>query len=303
MRKIAVAILVLSLAFVLNAQSPQRKVEPVKPSTNKTLTPPRGTDEKIIQTYLSGDTAKAKSEARKDSLRKAYPRYPNLTDVTFSFGLSDLLLPLFGQKYAGVEAGVSFNLWNRIQPAAELGVGWSKNTPDGMNFTYRGKVSPYLKIGANYNFLFKNEPRYQLLAMLRLGMSTFRYDVTDVTVANGYWQESSQFDIKGESSHAIWGEIGAGIKVGLTKQFSMGWAVKYHGLFNYKKNAESVPWHIPGYGPRSGHWAFSMALHYVLPRNVSKWPNAKKDQQPHDEQPVKTDGETHTMPTEANHEL
>lgn len=269
-------IAVLGIACIF-AQSPKRKVEPVKASTNKTLTPPKGTDEKIIQTYLTGDTAKAKSEARKDSLRRVYPRYPKVTDVTFSVGVGDLLLPLFGQKYGALEFGASINLWNRLQPAAEIGLGWANNTPDDMNFTYKGKLAPFVKIGANYNFLFKNEPRYQLLAMARLGASAFGYDIKDVTVTNSYWKESTNYSITGERSNAIWGELGAGIKVGLTKNIALGWNVKYHALFTYKKNASSIPWHIPGYGPRSGKWAFGLNVSYTIPRNTHKWPSSKKD--------------------------
>ena len=45
------------------------------------LTPPKGTSEEIIRQYVVGDTAQAKAQERKDSLRKIYPHYPILTDV------------------------------------------------------------------------------------------------------------------------------------------------------------------------------------------------------------------------------
>ena len=66
----------------------------------------------------------------------------------------------------------------------ELGLGMANDSPDDMNFTYRGKLSPYVRVGANYNFMFKRAPRYQLLVGARLGFSTFGYDITDVTVGS-----------------------------------------------------------------------------------------------------------------------
>ena len=46
---IGVACLMVVLAsMAVNAQDQQRKVTPVKPSTNKVLTPPKGTDENTL---------------------------------------------------------------------------------------------------------------------------------------------------------------------------------------------------------------------------------------------------------------
>ena len=41
---LAIAMMVAVLLMPLGAQEQQRKVTPVKPSTNKVLTPPKGTD-------------------------------------------------------------------------------------------------------------------------------------------------------------------------------------------------------------------------------------------------------------------
>ena len=248
------------------AQEPDRRhVTPVKPETNRVQPPPKGTDEKIIQQYLSGDSAEAVAEARRDSLRRIYKHYPLLTDLSIGVNFAEPLFMAFGQSYASADINAMLNMWNRLQPTIELGLGWAKNTPDDMNFTYRGKPSPYFKVGANYNFLFKNSPDYQALVGLRLGYSTFGYDITDVNYHSGYWQEDIGLDIRGERSHALWGEAGVGLKVKLFDQFSMGWMIRYHGIFNYGKNDHSKPWFIPGYGPRSSSLGFSLGISYTLP--------------------------------------
>ena len=79
----------------------------MKPSTNKVLTPPKGTDEKIIQQYLSGDTAQARAEERKDSLAKIYPRYPKLTELSLGLNFGDAILMAFGQKYSSFDVSAT----------------------------------------------------------------------------------------------------------------------------------------------------------------------------------------------------
>ena len=256
------------LFFVFNgmAQEPdKRHVTPVKPETNRVQPPPKGTDEKVIQQYISGDSTAAIQEARKDSLRRAYKRYPRLTDFTVGINLADPLFMAFGQSYANADVNATLNMWNRLQPTIELGLGWAKSTPDDMNFIYRGKPSPYVKVGANYNFLFKNSPDYQAYAGIRLGYSTFGYDIDEARYINSYWQEDKEFSIKGEHSHALWGEAGIGLKVKLWDRLSMGWMIRYHGIFNYGKSDHSRPWFIPGYGPRNSSLGFSLGFYYTLP--------------------------------------
>ena len=204
-------------------------------------------------------------EARRDSLRRIYTRYPRLTDLSIGVNFIEPLFMAFGQSYASADVSATLNMWNRLQPAIELGIGWAKSTPDDKNFTYKGKPSPYVKVGANYNFMFKNSPDYQAYAGVRLGYSTMGYDVTDVHYWNSYWQEEQRFDITGERSHALWWEAGVGIKVKLFDKFAMGWMVRYHNLLNHGKNKHSRPWFIPGYGPRGSSLGLSLSLYYTLP--------------------------------------
>ena len=266
MKRTILAIMTLLIAATGLAQTPdKRHVTPVTPETNRVQPPPKGTDEKIIQQYISGDSAAAMEQERKDSLRRIYKHYPKLTDLSVGANFIEPLFMAFGQSYASADVNATLNMWNRIQPTIELGLGWAKSTPDGMNFTYKGKPSPYVKVGANYNFMFKNSPDYQALVGIRLGYSTFGYDITDVNYTNSYWQEDLRYDITGERSHALWGEIGLGLKVKLFNQLSMGWMIRYHSVFNYGKNAHSEPWFIPGLGPREGSLGLSLGVYYTLP--------------------------------------
>ncbi|MBP5498409.1 MAG: hypothetical protein J6X81_03450 [Muribaculaceae bacterium] len=275
MKRIALILLALTV-FVpqisAQADSVVRRITPVRPATNTVLTPPKGTSEEIIRQYVVGDTAQAKAQERKDSLRKIYPHYPILTDVTFGINILDPVLMAFGQKYGGVDLSATLNMWNRLQPVIEVGLGRAKVTPDDQSYTYKGKLSPYFRVGFNYNLLFKKEPAYQAFVGLRLGYSTFRYDITDITLKENYWKEERTLDITGEKSHALWGEIALGLRVKVWKNISAGWQVKYHGIFNYKSTENSRPWYIPGYGPRNSSLAATLSIYYTLPLMKDRWP-------------------------------
>ncbi len=271
------ALIVAAAGLTAMAQEPAgRRITPVTPSTNTVKAPPKGIDDKVVERYLAGDTLSALAEARADSLKRVYPHYPLLTDVTLGVNFLDPVLALFGQKYGGVDLSATLNMWNRLQPVVEIGAGMAKDTPDDMNYTYRGKLSPYARLGVNYNLRFKSEPRYMIVAGARLGASTFTYDVTGVTVSDGYWNDSQTFDLKGLKSHALWTEVLLGLRVQLWHRLSMGWQVKWHKMLSYKRNGYSAPWYVPGYGNRERSLTAGFSLYYTLPLSKSKWPKTDK---------------------------
>ena len=91
-------ILALMVVMSATAQEPdKRHVTPVKPETNRVQPPPKGTNEKIIQQYISGDSAAAVAEARKDSLRRVYKHYPPLNDISFGINFIEPLFMALGQ--------------------------------------------------------------------------------------------------------------------------------------------------------------------------------------------------------------
>lgn len=288
-RRLTTYLMTLLVAVATWAQdtttvSQGRHITPVRPSTNVVKQPGRDVSPELIEQYITGDTLAAQRKAREDSVRRSYPRYPRLTSLWLGANFIDPLLMALGQDYASTDVHATLNLWNRLQPTLELGLGWGKTTPDDMNFTYRAKTrpdernftyrakpSPYVKVGVNYNFLFKSRPDYQAFVGLRLGASTFSYDV-DAHYYNSYWQEEQQFNIRGERSNALWGEVLAGLKVKIYDRWSLGWTVRWHHLFKCKNTEHGRPWYIPGYGPRSRALTFSISAYYTLPLSQEKWP-------------------------------
>lgn len=263
------------------AVSTGRHITPVRPSTNVVKQPGRDVSPELIEQYISGDTLAAERKAREDSIRRSYPRYPMMTSLWLGVNFIDPILMAMGQDYSSVDVHATLNMWNRVQPTVEVGMGWGKTTPEGMNFTYRAKPSPYVKLGANYNFLFKSTPDHQAFVGLRAGFGTFKYDV-NAHYSNSYWQEQTDFTLRGERSHAWWGEVVAGLKVKIARQWSLGWTARWHHLFSCKDSEHSQAWYIPGYGPRGRALAFTVSAYYTLPLSLDRWPKiaektSKKD--------------------------
>lgn len=188
---------------------------------------------------------------------KSKPIYPLINGASVGINFGDAIFMACGQKYGGFDLWADLSLFNWVFPVVELGIGFADNTPLKNNYTYKTSPSFYGKIGFNYNFMYKSDPAYQLFAGLRVGFSSFKYNVENVTISDGYWQESENFSLRGLRASAVYGEFLIGIKVKIVGNFSIGWNGRYHMKFKVNSKSASTPWYIPGYGASS---PFSVAV-------------------------------------------
>ncbi len=193
------------------------------------------------------------------------PVYPKLNGVSVGLNFFDGVMALAGQKYGGADLWADLSIYNWFFPTVEFGVGYARTRPDGGNFTYTGKPSVYAKVGFNYNFLYKSNPAHQLYAGFRCGFSGFNYDITDITVNSPYWDETTRFSIKGQHSTAVYGELLAGLKVGIYRNFSMGWSVRYRFMMHCTDGTAAVPYYSPGYGSRNFYLGATFSVIYTIP--------------------------------------
>lgn len=199
---------------------------------------------------------------------KSGPVYPLLHSVSVGANFFDGVMLLAGQKHASFDLWASLSLHNWFEPVVEMGIGFADNHPEDGNFHYKGKPSFYGKIGINYNFLYKSDPAYQVYFGLRGGFTSFRYDITDITINSSYWDQTDKFPIVGQKAHAVYGEVVGGIKVNLWKNLSMGWSARYKIKGKVSKGGNSTPWFIPGYGTTPLSATFSLI--YTIPINSNK---------------------------------
>jgi len=283
------AILILTvITFCLGiAARAQRRVTPVTPSSTTQTTvkkKEKKTDEVDLSTYVEMkdeqgnvflmDTITGKEYVDSTALKKKDRiNYPLFHALTVGVDLWDPVMRLIGQKYGGVEAWVELSLYNRFKPIVEVGLGAADNTPEDGNFTYKSALSPYFRIGMNYNFLFGKTDDYQFHGGLRYGLSPFSFEVVDVSEgAGGYWNEQTVFNVPSQKSVVGYLGIVAGLKVKIIDNLFMGWSLKYHYILHETKCDYGKPWYIPGYGTRGSALtgAFSVMYSFPLKNKSSK---------------------------------
>lgn len=208
--------------------------------------------------------------AELDTVTSVRPRpvYPLLYSANIGFNFFDGVMTLFGQKHSSYDLQASLSLHNWFEPVVEFGIGFADIKPETSNFRYRGKPSFYGKLGLNYNFMYKSNPDYQVYLGLRLGYTSFNYDVTDITINSGYWGQTNHVTISNQHSQSFYGQALAGIKVKIWKWFSLGWSLRYGFKIKQSQPQNSNPWFIPGFG--TGALGATFSLIYTLPLNTQK---------------------------------
>lgn len=223
-------------------------------------------------------------------------KYPLLESASVGIDIWDPLMRAFGQDYGLPGAWIEVSLHNRYFPVFETGLGNASHTPSGSNYSYRSSVSPYFRLGLNYNFLYNSDPAYKVYAGVRYGLSSFNFSVCDVTLDSPYWGETTRFSIPTQRSTVGWFELVFGLRVQLWGPISAGWALKYHSILHESATPYGQPWYIPGYGTRSAALTGSFSISYSF--SLDKL-NKHKADEVIDSQSSTAAAETSTAETES----
>lgn len=189
---------------------------------------------------------------------------PLLFSASVGVDIWDPLMRIFGQSYGLIGFSAELNLHNRYIPVVEVGLGNANSTPTNQNYTYHVDVSPYFRIGANYNFLYNSNPDYQFVAGLRYGWTRFSYQLRDVTIGDPYWGESQTVDFPSQTSSVSYLNVIFGLRVKIWKPISMGWNVRFRTILHETAQPGGKPWYIPGYGSRNGIITGSFSIFYTF---------------------------------------
>ncbi len=189
---------------------------------------------------------------------------PLLFSASVGVDLWDPLMRIFGQSYGMVGFSAEINLHNRYIPVVEVGLGNASSTPSNQNYTYHVGLSPYFRIGANYNFLYNSNPDYQFVAGIRYGWSRFSYQLRDVLITDGYWGQQETVDFPSQTSSVSYINVLFGLRVKIWKPISMGWNVRFRAILHETEQPGGQPWYIPGYGARNGIITGSFSVFYTF---------------------------------------
>jgi len=183
---------------------------------------------------------------------------------------ADIASPLMGLAVnKGVltgEAAVDVNLSNRFFPILEMGYG-AVSTQMTNGSTYSA-TAPFARLGMNFNLLktrdkegnMKPHRNYAYLG-LRYGISLVDYQLANVPITRGYWDENQLLSWNGKNAYAGWGEVLAGVRVDVAKGFTMGWSIRMKLVLHTSLDEKQTLWYVPGYGNSSGN---TFTLNYTL---------------------------------------
>lgn len=207
--------------------------------------------------------------AAPDTVARRVPKMicPLFHAITIGADIWDPVMRIFGQNYGGASLWAELSLHNRYNPVVEFGLSSASDHPSGSNFTFKSPLAPYFKIGANYNFLYNSNPAYQILAGARYGITRFSYEVTGITLDEGYWNDPSHFSIPSQTVTTGYVEVLLQLKVTLVRNFAMGWGVKWHNIIHSSRAPYGNAMTVPGYGKRGSSFTGSISLMYTIPLN------------------------------------
>lgn len=181
---------------------------------------------------------------------KPGPSYPKFNGVSIGANFFDAIMMIAGQQRASFDVEAECSIYNWIFPVLEAGIGFSNAWPDDGRCHFKVKATPYVKLGLNYNFLYKSNPDYRFFIGLRAGWSTFKYDIYGIQPGSDYYISSDgPTQMTGLSSTAFYGQALAGLKVKIWRDLFMGWTVRYNFNIHQSYSNPTYPaWFTPGKG-------------------------------------------------------
>ena len=204
-------------------------------------------------------------QAQTDKKQPAKDKVKLLNSITVQADLASIVISSLGGDSYSLEGGVQVDLKHKYFPIVELGfAGANKVSIDDIGFKTSGLFG---RLGVDINLLSSKKDskptNNQFLAGIRLGMSNFEYDITNVVIADDYWGGSETVIYNKIPATKIWYEIIAGVRVEIFKNIFMGWTIRNRNLISQDVSGAVSPWYIPGYGINTGtNWGINYTLGY-----------------------------------------
>lgn len=174
---------------------------------------------------------------------KSKPVFATFSGVSASVAANDVLALIRTNPIMDLSASADISLWNWIFPTIEVGAASGLKQPVGER---KVNFSPYVKLGLDYNFLYKSNPDYRLFLGFRGAYTMANYD--------GYTSADADkpLSLAPQTIHALFGDIVGGIRVMITDHFSLGWNLRCHVKFKSFDTADFSPNYVPGFGLTEG---------------------------------------------------
>ena len=166
------------------------------------------------------------------------------------------------------------SFYNRFFPMAAIGMGRADETSNnGVDFgtdqkqelRFKSGLSPFGKIGIGYNTAYNDlHPENLYMPFVRYGIAHSTADITNLYYADESWGSVGPIDLKDQSYTTHWLELGALIKVQLTRHLSAGWDVWWKVKLHQSGTQYGTPYYVPGLGTTDSPVGFSFRLFYEI---------------------------------------
>lgn len=207
-----------------------------------------------------------------DSVEHEEPMYdaPTFGGLLLTADLSAPVMNLLGTQYGSYEVALEANFLHRFFPVVEAGMGMANYKPEDNNYTFKVPLSPYARVGVNYNFFYKNGSPSFISAGVRYGVAVFSYYWDNIALNDAYWDTTVDTSTPSQSAFAHWGEIVVNLRVQIVKNFYMGWSGRYRILLGCTTSPYGDPYYIPGFGVKDSGFGFTYTVGYNLPIGEKK---------------------------------
>lgn len=226
----------------------------------------------------NGTGSRTTQQKKKKEEKKPEIEYPLYNGVSIGTDLWGMGSKVFGGDFLSFEVNANVDLKHRYFPTVELGYGTTDTESDENGITYKSSA-PYLRIGFDYNTLYKKAHGHMMLVGLRYGVSSFKYDVTSVgiddpiyggsynpDIVDEVWNGSVLYKHPGMKGSMQWLELCFGIRARLSKQIQMGWAMRFKFKVSGSVDEYGDPWYVPGFGRYGSNTiGLSYSIIYKLP--------------------------------------
>lgn len=235
----------------------------------------------LISSSLHAQSTRPTGKSPAKDKKKEEPKieFPLYNGTYISGDLYGLGGNLLGSDFLSSEVSVDVNLKNKFFPVVELGYGTTDAWSDNEGIRYKSSA-PYLRVGMNFNMMYKKKTENIFYVGLRYGLTSFKYDVSTPSftdpiwnneipnpgLEDGIWGGSTPYSHTGLKGSMQWFELVVGVRAQIYKNFLMGWSVRMKYRTSSSASEYADPWYVPGFGTYgSSQMGLTYSLIYKLP--------------------------------------
>lgn len=197
------------------------------------------------------------AQAQQDSVRNKF--LP--TGIRVGVDAISIVRSQVNDNFSGYEfqADVDFYRYFLVVEAGQ----WERNF-DNETDAYKNN-GRYMRIGADVNFLLKDEDRNVFFIGARYGFGTFSETLTQ-QFSDPVWGVINQ-NFQNDDVQASWLELTGGLKVKMFSFLWMGYTARYKFGLSTRGNNQLTSHDVPGYGAtdKNSTWGFNYYLMFRIP--------------------------------------